>query len=77
MRPVLTWRGAHPKQTYEAMLAVRNVSRFDYSYSQAARNPLNSLMYLSYSALHQRTGDVAPSLTATTHRNDGPIRALN
>jgi hypothetical protein len=33
MRPVFAWRGASPKQTYEPMLMVRNVSPFDYFYS--------------------------------------------
>jgi hypothetical protein len=33
MRPVFSWHGLNPKQTYEPMLVVRNVSPFDYFYS--------------------------------------------
>ncbi|MGE8165195.1 hypothetical protein ACQKRQ_34230 [Paraburkholderia sp. NPDC080076] len=33
MRPVFAWHGSNPKQTLEPMLAVRNVSPFDYFYS--------------------------------------------
>jgi hypothetical protein len=36
MRPVFARHGANPKQTYEQMLAVRNVSPFDYFYPPAS-----------------------------------------